>query len=128
MPGKLQLQMWRGNTETRLLRCVDGSGLPAPLDGGVVVFRCVRISDGQELMRKCLVHSDSMSVTHQTLAMQTWGSISGVIALALSPSETRQLSAGMSSRYEIELRLDSEETTLLAGELAGQGGDNDDGN
>ena len=53
--------------------------------------------------------------------------IEGEITLTLTPAETRHLPVGrLRARYEIECRIDGEETTLVSGCITVMDGINDD--
>ncbi len=104
----------RGNSFRRTFRFKDGDGHPVDLTGSVLVF--VAEAGG---VRLCKSTADG-SLTMPAPA-------SGEIALHLTPAETRLLPVGrLKVRYEIERRIDGEETTLVSGCITVMDGINDD--
>ena len=104
----------RGNSFRRTFRFKDGVGVPVDLTGSVLVFAAeagaVRISK---------------STADGSLAMPA--PTAGEITLYLKPAETRLLPVGrLKVRYEIERRIDGEETTLVSGCITVMDGINDD--
>lgn len=104
----------RGNNFRRTFRFKDGAGDPVDLTGSVLVF----VAEAGAIR---LVKSSADS----SLAMPD--PAAGEITLNLTPTETRQLPVGrLRARYEIERRIDGEETTLVAGCITVMDGINDD--
>ena len=105
----------RGNSYRRIFRFKDSDGNPVDLTGSVLTF--VAVGDGV-IIRK--------STSDSTLLMPD--PASGEISLYLSAGETRLLPVGrLKTRYEIERRIGTEETTLVSGCIAVMDGINDDG-
>jgi len=104
----------RGNSFRRTFRFKDGAGDPVDLTGSVIVFVA---EAGTARIRK--------STEDGSLAMPD--PTDGEITLSLSPAETRQFPVGrLRARYEIERRIDAEETTLVSGCITVMDGINDD--
>ena len=104
----------RGNSFRRSFRFKDSAGDPVDLTGSVIIF----IADAGTVR---IVKSTADG----TLAMPD--PATGEITLNLTPAETRQLPVGrLRTRYEIERRIDGEETTLVSGCITVMDGINDD--
>lgn len=104
----------RGNSFRRTFRFKDGVGDPVDLAGSVLVFV---VEAGAVRLVK--------STADGSLAMPDPST--GEITLTLTPAETRQLPVGrLRARYEIERRMDGDETTLVAGCITVMDGINDD--
>ena len=104
----------RGNSYRRIFRFKDGVGDPVDLTGSVLVF--VAEAGAIRLIK---------STADGSLAMPD-PSI-GEITLSLTPAETRQLPVGrLRARYEIERRIEDDETTIVSGCIAVMDGINDD--
>ena len=108
------LGLRRGNSFRRIFRFKDGVGDPVDLNGSVLVF--VAEAGLVRLVK---------STADGSLAMPD--PAAGEITLNLTPAETRQFPAGrLRARYEIERRIEGEETTLVSGYIAVMDGINDD--
>jgi len=104
----------RGNSFRRTFRFRDAAGDPVDLTGSVLVFVA---EAGSARIRK--------STDDGSLAMLD--PAAGEITLNLTPAETRQFPVGrLRARYEIERRIEGEETTLVSGCIAVMDGINDD--
>jgi hypothetical protein len=104
----------RGNSFRRTFRFRDGAGDLVDLTGSVLVFVA---EAGTARLRK--------STDDGSLAMPD--PAAGQITLSLTPAETRQFPVGrLRARYEIERRIDGEETTLVSGCITVMDGINDD--
>ena len=104
----------RGNSFRRIFRFKDGAGDPVDLNGSVLVF--VAEAGLVRLVK---------STADGSLAMPD--PAAGEITLNLTPAETRQFPVGrLRARYEIERRIEGEETTLVSGCIAVMDGINDD--
>ncbi len=104
----------RGNSFRRTLRFKNGAGDAIDLTGSILTF--VVAGDGA-VIRK--------STGDGTLLMPD--PASGEITLQLTPAETRLLPVGrIKTRYEIERRIGTEETTLVSGCITVMDGINDD--
>ena len=104
----------RGNSYRRTFRFKDGAGDPVDLTGSVLVF--VAEAGAIRLVR---------STADGSLAMPN--PAAGEITLSLTPAETRQFPVGrLRARYEIERRIDGDETTLVSGCITVMDGINDD--
>ena len=104
----------RGNSFRRTFRFKDGDGDPVDLTGSVMTF--VAAGDGVTIRK---------STGDGSLIMPD--PASGEITLHLAPAETRQLPVGrLRTRYEIERRIGTEETTLVSGCITVMDGINDD--
>ena len=105
----------RGNSFRRTFRFKDSNGAPVDLTGSVLTF--VAAGDGATIRK---------STGDGSLLMPD--PASGEITLQLTPAETRQLPVGrLKTRYEIERRIGTEETTLVSGCISVMDGINDDG-
>ena len=105
----------RGNSFRRTFRFKDGGGDPLDLTGSVMTF--VAAGDGATIRR---------STGDGSLLMPD--PASGEVMLYLTPAETRLLPVGrLKTRYEIERRIGTEETTLVSGCITVMDGINDDG-
>jgi hypothetical protein len=104
----------RGNSFRRTFRFKDGVGDPVDLTGSVIVF--VAEAGATRLVK---------STADGSLAMPD--PAAGEITLSLTPVETRQFPVGrLRARYEIERRIDGDETTLVSGCITVMDGINDD--
>ena len=104
----------RGNNFRRTFRFKDAAGGPVDLTGSVLVF--VAEAGTVRVMK---------STEDGSLAMPN--PAAGEIALNLAPAETRQFPVGrLRARYEIERRIEGEETTLVSGCITVMDGINDD--
>jgi len=103
-----------GNSFRRKFRFKDAAGDLVDLTGSVLVFVA---EAGTARIRK--------STEDGSLAMPD--PAAGEVTLHLTPAETRQFPVGrLRARYEIERRIDSEETTLVSGCITVMDGINDD--
>lgn len=104
----------RGNSFRRSFRFKDSSGDPVDLSGSVLVF--VAEAGAARFVK---------STADGSLAMPD--PAAGEVTLHLTPAETRQFPVGrLKARYEIERRIDGEETTLVSGCITVMDGINDD--
>jgi len=105
----------RGNSFRRTFRFRDAAGDLVDLTGSVLVFMA---EAGTARIRK--------STEDGSLAMPD--PAVGEVMLNLTPAETRLFPVGrLKARYEIERRIDGEETTLVSGCITVMDGINDDG-
>jgi len=116
MSGQYDLTgLRRGNSFRRTFRFKDSNGVPVDLTGSVLVF--VTEAGATRLVK---------STADGSLTMPNPSN--GEITLTLTPAETRQLPVGrLKTRYEIERRIGTEETTLVSGCITVMDGINDDG-
>ena len=104
----------RGNDFRRTFRFKDAAGVSVDLTGSVLVFVA---EAGTARVRK--------STEDGSLAMPD--PAAGEITLNFTPAETRLFPVGrLRVRYEIERRIEGEETTLVSGCIAVMDGINDD--
>jgi len=104
----------RGNSFRRVFRFKDAAGELVDLTGSALVFVA---EAGTARVRK--------STEDGSLAMPD--PATGEITLNLSPAETRLFPVGrLRVRYEIERRIEAEETTLVSGCITVMDGINDD--
>ena len=104
----------RGNSFRRIFRFKDGAGDPVDLTGSVLVF--VAEAGAIRLIKSTV--DGSLGMPDPSI---------GEITLSLTPAETRQLPVGrLRARYEIERRIEGEETTLVSGCITVMDGINDD--
>ena len=104
----------RGNSFRRTFRFRDAYGDLVDLTGSVLVFVA---EAGTARIRK--------STEDGSLAMPD--PVAGEIVLNLTPAETRMFPVGrLRVRYEIERRMEAEETTLVSGCITVMDGINDD--
>ena len=104
----------RGNSFRRIFRFKDGAGDPVDLTGSVLVF----VAEAGAIRL-------SKSTADGSLGMPDPSN--GEITLSLTPAETRQFPVGrLRARYEIERRIEGEETTLVSGCITVMDGINDD--
>ena len=104
----------RGNSFRRTFRFKDAAGNLVDLTGSVLVFVA---EAGTARVRK--------STEDGSLAMPE--PAAGEITFYLTPAETRQFPVGrLRARYEIERRIEGEETTLVSGCITVMDGINDD--
>jgi len=104
----------RGNSFRRTFRFKDTGGDPIDLSGSALIFVA---EAGSVRVRK--------STEDGSLAMPD--PAAGEITLNLAPAETRQFPVGrLRARYEIERRIEGEETTLVYGCITVMDGINDD--
>ena len=104
----------RGNNFRRTFRFKDAAGGPVDLTGSVLVF--VAEAGTVRVMK---------STEDGSLAMPN--PAAGEIALNLTPAETRLFPVGrLRARYEIERRIEGDETTLVSGCITVMDGINDD--
>lgn len=104
----------RGNSFRRTFRFKDGDGDPVDLNGSVLVF---------------VTEAGAVRIVKSTAdgSLEMPDPSTGEITLHLSPAETRLLPVGrLRTRYEIERRIDGEETTLVSGCVTVMDGINDD--
>ena len=105
----------RGNSFRRTFRFKDGDGAPVDLMGSTLTF--VAAGNGATIRKS--TGDGSLLMPDPT---------SGEITLHLTPAETRLLPVGrLKTRYEIERRIGTEETTLVSGCITVMDGINDDG-
>lgn len=104
----------RGNSFRRTFRFKDAAGYLVDLTGSVLVFVA---EAGTTRVRK--------STEDGSLAMPD--PAAGAVTLHLTPAETRLFPVGrLRTRYEIERRIEGEETTLVSGCITVMDGVNDD--
>ena len=104
----------RGNSFRRTFRFKDGAGDPVDLTGSVLVF----VAEAGTVRIRKTTEGGSLAMPVPT---------DGEVMLNLSPAETRQFPVGrLRARYEIERRIDDEETTLVSGCITVMDGINDD--
>jgi len=104
----------RGNSYRRAFRFKDAAGDLVDLTGSVLVF----VAEAGAVRLTKSTADGSLAMLDPT---------TGEITLSLTPAETRQLPVGrLRVRYEIERRIDGEETTLVSGCITVMDGINDD--
>lgn len=105
----------RGNTFAIQFRFKDGDGVAVDLAGSIMVFS-IETSNG--VLRK-------MSNTPYS-GCEITDEAGGEVSISLTPIETRTLTLGRGTKYEVERWIGSEETTLIAGSATVVEGINND--
>ena len=104
----------RGNSFRRTFRFRDAYGDLVDLTGSVLVF----VADAGTVRVRKTTEDGSLAMLDPA---------AGEVTLILSPTETRQFPVGrLRARYEIERRIEAEETTLVSGCITVMDGINDD--
>ena len=104
----------RGNNFRRTFRFKDAAGGPVDLTGSVLVF----VAEAGTVRIRKTTGDGSLGMPDPSI---------GEITLSLTPAETRQFPVGrLRARYEIERRIEGEETTLVSGCITVMDGINDD--
>lgn len=104
----------RGNNFRRTFRFKDAAGGPVDLTGSVLVF----VAEADTVRIRKTTGDGSLGMPDPSI---------GEITLSLTPAETRQFPVGrLRARYEIERRIEGEETTLVSGCITVMDGINDD--
>jgi hypothetical protein len=104
----------RGNSFRRIFRFKDGAGDPVDLTGSILVF----VAEAGAIRLIKSTADGSLGMPDPSI---------GEITLNLAPAETRQFPVGrLRARYEIERRIEGEETTLVSGCITVMDGINDD--
>lgn len=94
----------RGNSFSLTFRFKDSEGAAVDLTGSIMVFS-IETSTG--VLRK-------MSNTAGS-GCEITDALDGEVSISLTPVETRTLTIGRGTKYEIERWIGAEETTLIAG-------------
>lgn len=115
MPSRSDIDVWKGNTLSRIFRLKSDATTPIDLTGSTFIFRVVDKSN--ELVRYSSADGDELGVPTPA---------NGEVVLLMPVSDTRLLPDGSVARYELERRVGSEQTTILYGMLNVEGWANDD--
>ncbi len=104
----------RGNSFRRTFRFKDADGDLVDLTGSVLLF----VAEAETARIRKSTEDGSLAMPDPA---------AGQITLNLTPAETRLFPVGrLRARYEIERRIEGEETTLVSGCIAVMDGINDD--
>lgn len=114
---RYDFEVVRGNTATLRARFLESSDPRVLMDltGAVVIFTAVNGA-----------WSLTLSSEDGDVVLEEVEEVLAGVAVPLSKAQTRALSPGKVTQYEIEVRLDGAQTTMLAGWLTATGGINDD--
>lgn len=113
MPGRHNLKLWRGNSNAFSIGFKNESGEPVDITGAEIILRA-DWGDG------------SLRMTSADSGIEIIRAIDGVVEFAVGTTETRLMPGDRSFPYEIEMRKDGVETTLMVGSVSVIGGTNDD--
>ena len=108
------IRVRQGNTLSLVFAFKDDDGEPFDLTGSTIAFRA-ETGEGETFITKTTPSSG--------LAMAT--PANGQVTLTLTPAEVSSFYPGRVNRYEIERRVGSIESTLLAGYITVTEGVND---
>jgi hypothetical protein len=113
-PGRKNIELWRGNSETLHFRLKNKDGTPFILTGSVLTFR--------------LTHEKGVLVKTIGNGLVIGGTDTNEIFISITPAETRLISDGQRVRsvYELERKIELEERTILTGNVTMMGGNNAD--
>jgi hypothetical protein len=113
-PGKKQITVWKGNTFKMKVRFKVDADTPFDLTGSEIVMT--------------VVHSNgTLELSSNTSGITLTDPVNGEVDFVMTAEETREMShIHPYVRYEIERRINGEQTTLLYGRVDLTGGNNVD--